>query len=328
MLRRLFPRSASRSASGPQLSVVVIVHRMADQAERTLISLSPGYQQGVAPADYEVIVIENASDQPLGEARAAAALGAGRLVYRWRDEVQPSPVPAVNAGVAMARGAHVAIVIDGARMLSPGVIRLALAALRADPQAAVSVPGYHLGSELQQVAVNTGHDAATDAALLEGIGWPADGYRLFEVAVPSGSSRRGFLRPQSESNFLALARARWQAIGGMDPRYDDHGGGKANLDLYKRLLDHPGTALYLLFGEGSFHQFHGGVTTNTPRAEREAIMAAINAQDRAIRGEDVRPPANPPILFGTVHPAVRPFLRRSLDLVDPPAPPPDQGPAA
>lgn len=312
MLGRLFSRDAPRD--GLRLSVVVIVHRMADQAERTLISLAPAYQQGVAARDYEVIVIENASDQPLGADRATAALGAGQLSYHWREEVQRSPVPAVTAGVALARGSHLAIVIDGARMLSPGVIRHTLAALRADPEAAVSVPGYHLGAELQQIAVNKGHDAAADAALLDGIGWPADGYRLFEVAVPSGSSRRGFLRPQSESNFLALSLAKWRAIGGMDARYDDHGGGKANLDLYKRLLDHPGTALYLLFGEGSFHQFHGGITTNTPEADREAIMAAINAQDRTIRGENVRPPANPPILFGTVHPAVYPFLRRALDL--------------
>ncbi len=323
MLRRLLARSLGRlrprGRGRPRLSVVVIVHRMADQAERTLYSLSPGYQRGVEAGDYEVIVIENASDQPLGEARAARALGAGHLTYRWREETQRSPVPAVNAGAAMARGAALAIVIDGARMLSPGVIRHTLAALRADPGAAVSVPGYHLGQELQQIAVNKGHDAAADTALLEGIGWPADGYRLFEVAVPSGSSRRGILRRQSESNFLAMAVDRWRAIGGMDPRYDDHGGGKANLDLYKRLLEHPGTTLYFLFGEGTFHQFHGGVTTNTTEAEREAIMAAINAQDQAIRGEGVRPPANKPILFGDLHPAVYPFLRRALDGPAPPA---------
>lgn len=317
MLGRLFARAVADR--GPRLSVVVIVHRMADQAERTLISLAPAYQRGVAADDYEVIVIENASDQPLGADRAKAALGAGQLSYHWREEAQRSPVPAVNAGAALARAPHLAIVIDGARMLSPGVIAYTLAALRADPDAAVSVPGYHLGAELQQVAVNKGHDAATDAALLAGIGWPADGYRLFEVAVPSGSSRRGFLRPQSESNFLALSVAKWRAIGGMDARYNDHGGGKANLDLYKRLLDHPGTALYLLFGEGCFHQFHGGVTTNTAAAEREAIMAAINAQDRAIRGDNIRPPANPPILFGQAHPAVLPFLRRALDLAGVPS---------
>lgn len=318
MLKRLLARFPA-SGKALRLSVVVIVHRMADQAERTLLSLSADYQQGVDVREYEVIVIENASDQPLGQARAARALGAVHLSYHWREEVQRSPVPAVNVGAGMARAPHLAIVIDGARMLSPGIIRHTLAALRADPAAAVAVPGYHLGQELQQVAVSKGYDASTDTALLDGIGWPADGYRLFEVAVPSGSSRRGILRRHSESNFLAMSRAKWHAIGGMDRRYDDHGGGMANIDLYKRVLEYPGTALYLLFGEGTFHQFHGGVTTNTTGSEREAILAAILEKDKAIRGEGARAPANQPVLFGTLHPAVHPFLRRALDLAAGPA---------
>ena len=297
----------------PRLSVVVIVHKMPGQAERTLISLGPAYQRGVDPADYEVIVVENQSDQPLGEARAARAFGGTNLRYLWRTETARTPVHAVNAGVDLARGTHVAIVIDGARMLSPGVVRLTLLAHRADPDAAVSAPGYHLGQELQQIAVNKGHDAATDTALLAGISWPEDGYRLFDIAVTSGSCRRGVFRPHSESNYLALSVTKWQAVGGMDRRYDDHGGGKANLEFYKRLLESPGTALYLLYGEGSFHQFHGGITTNTPEVARVPIMAAINAQDQDLRGGDVRPPGTVPILFGEPHPGIYRFLQASLD---------------
>ena len=199
----------------------MVVHRMAEPAARTLQSLSPGYQRGVAAGDYEVIVVENPSDRLLG---AQAAGRAGPVRYHLRDEAAKSPVAAVNFGVAQARADHVAILIDGARMLSPGVVAQTIAALRADPEAAVSVPGYHLGHELQQVAVNKGHDAATDRALLGSIGWPTDGYRLFEVAVLSGSCRQGFFKPHAESNFLALSRRKFQALGGMDTRYDDLGG--------------------------------------------------------------------------------------------------------
>ena len=60
-------RSRPEPRPGPRLSVVVIVHKMPGQAERTLASLGPAYQRGVDPADYEVIVVENQSDQPLGE---------------------------------------------------------------------------------------------------------------------------------------------------------------------------------------------------------------------------------------------------------------------
>ena len=290
----------------PKLSIIMIVHRMPEQAARTLLSLSPGYQRGVAAGDYEVIVVENPSDRLLG------AQAAGPVRYHLRPEAAKSPVAAVNFGVAQARADHVAILIDGARMLSPGVVAQTLAALRADPGAAVSAPGYHLGHELQQVAVNKGHDAATDRALLDSIGWPADGYRLFEVAVLSGSCRQGFFKPHAESNFLALSRRKFQALGGMDARYDDFGGGMANPAFYRRLLDTPGTPLYLLFAEGTFHQFHGGITTNTPEAERAAIMQAIKAQDEGFRGADTTLPANIPFLFGAAHPGIYRFFEHSL----------------
>ena len=292
----------------PALSVVVVIHRMPHQAERTLRSLA--LQDGVAPGEVEVIAVENASDTVLGEARARAALPG--LRYLLREEPRPSPVPAVNHAGTLARGRAIAVAVDGARLLSPGVLRLTLAALRAWPEAAVAVPGYHLGPGPQQEWVGKGHDEAADSALLEGIGWPADGYRLFEVAAWGRSSRRGFLGPLSESNFLAMGREKWRALGGMDPRYDSLGGGKANVDLYKRLLELPGTPLVLLHGEGTFHQVHGGISTNTTGEERDRVMAAIRAQDLAIRGE-ATPPAVEPILFGPVHPAARPFLALSLE---------------
>lgn len=311
---KLWQRSRA-GGRAPRLSVVMVVHRMAEQAERTLQSLAPGYQRGVVAGNYEVVLIENASDEPLGEARARAALGAGgpRLTYRLERDDSGSPVAAVNLGVGLARADHVAILIDGARMLSPGVIGGTLAALRADPEAAVSVPGYHLGHELQQIAVNKGHDAAADRALLTSVGWPADGYRLFDIAVLSGSCRAGFFRPQAESNFLTLSRAKWDRIGGMDARYRGHGGGMANLDLYKRVLESPGTALYLLWAEGTFHQVHGGITTNTQGEARAAIIAAIQEQDSALRGENPGLPQAVPILFGAPHPGIWRFLRHSLD---------------
>jgi len=304
--------SAQDDPGRPVLTVVVVVYRMAEQAERTLASLAPGYQRGADPHAYEIVVIENESPEMLGEARARAAAGGASLRYVARDETQASPVGAVHAGVMMARGTHLAIMIDGARMLSPGVIAGALSVLRTGPEAVVSVPGYHLGHDLQQVTVNAGHDAAADRALLAGIGWPADGYRLFDIAVLSGSSRGGFFRPQAESNFLVLPVALWNLLGGMDRRYADYGGGMVNIAFYKAVLEHPGVRFYLLHGEGTFHQFHGGVTTNTPAAERALVMTAIMKQDESLR-PDRSLPTTPAILFGPTHPAMHRFLRWSLD---------------
>lgn len=299
----------------PKLSIVVIVYKMPDQAEKTLLSLSPAYQQGVREKDYEVIVVENHSDRLLGAARACQH--ASNVRYYHRQESQRSPVNAINFGAAQARGHYVAIMIDGARMLTPGVVRLTLSAFQADPQAAVSAPGYHIGHKLQQVAVNEGYDELVEAELLKSISWPQDGYRLFDIAVLSGSCQGGFFQANYESNFIAMPTKKWKALGGVDTRYNDFGGGNANLDLYKRLLESPGTAFYMLFGEGSFHQFHGGVTTGTRKAERDVIYKQLDDQDRALRGDDRAPPNVRPILFGTPHPSVYRFIRHSLDKVQP-----------
>ncbi|MFG0382629.1 glycosyltransferase [Pseudomonas sp. zbq_18] len=297
----------------PRLSVIVIVYKMPDQAEKTLYSLSPVYQQGVLEQDYEVIVVENHSDRLLGAERACRH--ARNVRYFQRRETQRTPVHAINFGASQARGQHLAIMIDGARMLTPGVVRLALDAFRIDSQAAVSAPGYHIGHKLQQVAVNEGYDEQAEAALLESIAWPSDGYRLFDISVLSGSCQGGFFQSNYESNFIAMSVKKWHALGGVDPRYNDFGGGNANLDLYKRLLEYPGTAFYMLFGEGSFHQFHGGVTTGTRKAERDIIYKQLDDQDRALRGDNRAPPNVRPVLFGTPHPSVYRFIRHSLDKV-------------
>lgn len=294
----------------PFVSIVVIVYKMADQAERTLRSLSAQHQRGVDESEYEVIVVENDSSWVLGEERACAT--GGNVRYFLRHETQRTPVHAVNFGAAQARGSHVVIMIDGARMVTPGVVRLTLDAFRLAPHGAVCVPGYHLGEKLQQVAVNEGYDEKAEAALLERIAWPEEGYRLFEIAVFAASCQAGFFKPNHESNFLGVSVEKWKAVGGMDARYDDLGGGMANLALYKNVLEMPDTPFYLLFGEGSFHQFHGGISTNAPRGEREIIGTRIDEQDKALR-TDRKPPAARPILFGQLHPSAYRFMRLSLD---------------
>ena len=59
LLSRLFRR--------PKLSVIVIIYDMAREAPRTLQSFAVPYQTGIAPEDYEVIVVDNGSPTPLGE---------------------------------------------------------------------------------------------------------------------------------------------------------------------------------------------------------------------------------------------------------------------
>ena len=52
-------------SGAPSLSVVVVVYDMARELPRTLRSLSPDHQRGIAAGDYEVIVVDNGSPEPL-----------------------------------------------------------------------------------------------------------------------------------------------------------------------------------------------------------------------------------------------------------------------
>lgn len=280
----------------PRLSIVIIVYKMPTQALNTLRSFSPGYQQGVDEDDYEVIVVENRSDQMLG-AEAATSV-AGNVRYFERENEGASPVPAMIFGIGQARGANIGLVIDGARMVTPRVLYYALAAFRITPHAVVSIPGYHLGEAEQHR--NPDHDEDTERRLLERVEWQTDGYRLFEISVFfRGRHQHGYLMSLMESNCLFFARSDYQAIGGADRRFDMPGGGMVNLDLYKRIVERPDAQLFITPGEGTFHQFHGGVTT-TADQDREELLASFRDQYQRIRGQRYSMVSRPPRLLGAV----------------------------
>jgi len=286
----------THAANAPLLSIVVIVYHMPRQAMNTLVSLTSSYQRGVRPGDYEVIVVENASQQ-LMDAAAVEALGP-QFRYVLRHEIEPTPVHAINYGAALARANMIAVMIDGARMLTPGVLAYTLAAQRLSANAVVAVPGYHLGETLQQQAMLSGYDENVEQALLARIEWPLDGYRLFEIGCLSGTSMSGFFKPIGESNFIAVSREIWSRLGGFDPRFNESGGGQVNLDFYRRAMEILETQLILLPGEGSFHQFHGGITTGQLGEKRRQAMIAHFAQYAALRGGPYCPPGKRPIYLG------------------------------
>jgi hypothetical protein len=282
----------------PLVSFVLIVYKMPNQAEKTLRSLSVDYQQGVTADDYEVIVVENASSSTLGEERACQY--SSNVRYFYREETLHSPVPAVNFGAAQAQGTHICIMVDGARMLSPAVVSYIAAAARLHPAPVVAVPGYHLGHKLQQRAMLEGYCEEEEEKLLTSIGWPSDGYRLFEIACLSGTSGTGYFKPIGESNCLCVTRQIWELLGGFDPAFTETGGGQVNLDFYKRAVEIPDTLLVILIGEGSFHQFHGGITTGTQGEARVKSMEDHFNQYASLRGGPYRSPTKRPVYLGSV----------------------------
>jgi hypothetical protein len=296
--------------NSPKLSFLVVIWRMSRQAENTLYSLSPAYQRNVSAEDYEIVVVENRSDDLLGEERARRA--ASNVRYFLKDEPSQSPVSSLNFAFEASRGKFVCLIVDGARMVTPRVVEYGLLAQRLVAHPLVAVPSYHLGKSEQHQNVSAGYDAKAEAALLEKIDWKNNGYALFSIACLSGANDKGFLCPMLESSCLFCTRESFENIGRADERFDLPGGGSLNIHVYTQLAALAESKLIVLAGEGSFHQFHGGVTTSEI-AEREAVLDTHRAQLRAINGGKFEGVHREPIVLGVIPPEAREFMIASLN---------------
>lgn len=294
----------------PALSVVVVVFDMAREAPRTLFTLTPEYQN--VPADsYEVIVVDNGSTPPLGE--EAVRRISPRFRYVRVEPAPPSPAAALNLGAREARGRLLGFMVDGARMLSPGVLQYALRASQCYSHPVVSTLGFHLGHEPQPVSVPKGYDQQAEDRLLESVDWRRNGYELFRIASLALSSRHGWWGPIAESNCVFVTRDTFHAVGGFDEAFDFPGGGLVNLDFYRRVCEHPQSELVVLLGEGSFHQFHGGAMTGRSVAHLHEPFVASDAQYRQLRGASYAMPLVRCDYLGHAPPSAHPSLLASFD---------------
>jgi len=289
----------------PGLTVIVVFRNMAREAPRTLFTLSPAYQRGVAEEEYQVLAVDAGSAEPISE-QLVRSQGGNFTLIRTADD--PSPAAAVNSAAREAAGEALAICIDGARLVSPGVVRLMLAALRAFPDPLVATLAWHLGPRLQNESLLSGYDQAIEDRLLDSVDWRGDGYELFRISCLAGSSAGGWFRPISESNCFALRRAAWDRLGGFDERFRSPGGGLVNLDFYREACERLGQ-LVMLLGEGTFHQFHGGVATNVPPADHP--WEAFHREYLAIRGRPFAAPQTPAEYLGGFAPQTFPTLALS-----------------
>jgi cephalosporin hydroxylase len=280
------PLAPPRTDEEIALSVVVVFYNMAREAARTLTSLSRSYQRGVEDLVYEVIVVDNGSDpdQRLSEADVRAHGPEFRLVTV--EDAVASPTVALNLGVSRSRGAAVAVMIDGAHVLTPGVFRHALTALRTYEPAVVAVQHWYVGPGQQGDAQQAGYDQEIEDRLFSGISWPTDGYRLFEIGHFIGD--RDWFDGITESNCLFVPRHLLEQVGAFDDSFDMAGGGYANLELFERLHAHPGVNPTSLLGEATFHQFHGGTTTNVAdEAVRRDRVFSFGEHFRQVRGRSL-----------------------------------------
>src|SRR6266581_3867938 len=122
----------------PKLSVVVVCYEMAAQIKNTLRSLLPPYQRGVETTDYEIILIDNGSAKGLDEETRTISPNL-QYIYLSPNESSPNPALAMNRAAALSRAPLLCLMIDGARLVTPGVLAWGMRLLKLAPGALVEV---------------------------------------------------------------------------------------------------------------------------------------------------------------------------------------------
>jgi hypothetical protein len=218
-----------------------------------------------------------------------------------------SPADAVNLGVDLARSENIAISIDGARILSPGILRYSLMAFRAFASPFVCTLGWHLGDEVQNISVEKGYCQTVEDQLLASVDWQTNGYALFSMSALALSSRDGWFSSIAETNCFAIAKEAFLRLGGFCNGFQIAGGGLVNLDFFASVCEASYLEPVVLLGEGTFHQFHGGVATNVPMAEHP--WPAFAEEYARVRGRAYTPPEFNPHYLGHFPAEARRFLR-------------------
>jgi glycosyltransferase involved in cell wall biosynthesis len=279
------------------LSVIVIFFNMRREAERTLHSLSRAYQKNILDLSYEVIAIDNGSTEPLDEESVKSCGTNFRYVYF--DTSIPSPCLALNYGVQIARGTLVTLCIDGARILSPGILHHSLLAARMYKDPFIYTLSMHIGNKTQNDLAEENYSQQDEDILLDSVDWRQNGYSLFDISTVAPSSGTGYFSKLNESNCITMPRSAYSKVGGFDERFESAGGGLANLDFFNRLNRSDDLHPVMLLGEATFHQFHRGTATNVPLKDHP--WKEMQEEYISITGKPYRPHRRKPVYFGEVH---------------------------
>lgn len=266
-------------------------------------SLAPPYQASIASADVEIIVVDNGSTIPVEPGWFDGTKSPIRILRFPPGNA--SPCAGLNAGVGAASHPTIAVLIDGARMASPGLLRQALAASRLANDVFVATMGFHLGPDTQQKSQANGYSAEAEDRLLAQIDWFANGYRLFDISVRGESYQDGVLSDFPETTAFVMRKATFQRIGGFHEGFRYRGGGLANFDFYERVFEDEAITPVMLIGEGTFHQVHDGNTTRPGGVARREVPGGLTIWEAMAREfteitgrEPLATPLRKPLLFG------------------------------
>jgi hypothetical protein len=292
------------------LSIIVNFFNNQREAENTLHSMTRGYQSVPAGIPYEVIAVDNGSKQALSADRVRTF--GPEFRYKYVATTSVSPVEAINAACREARGDEVLVVIDGAHILSPGVLNRTMDAFSLFPAPFVATVPFHLGPKHQTQSILEGYNQNAEDQLLRQYDWKRNGYELFKVAGAFADDSGGWFGCLFETGCFGMRKVDYLALGGLDERFQSRGGGLVNLDFFNRALSQKDLEYVMLLGEGSFHQVHDGVASNATRQTHP--WEEFNQEYNRIKGISYEQVIKRPYHLGIIRTEVLHVVRSSAEI--------------
>jgi len=250
------------SARGEIISVVVLGYNcFAETTGRCLASIAedPGF------SSWDVVLVDNGSDATNRAAFAEAKrrIPALKLVRLDQNAGYPG---GMNAGLRAAAGDPLILVTSDV-LIPPGTVGRLASILRSNPRAGMVAPVSNAAGNEQQIFVQPGLPVAE--ILRQG--------REFAAAGDSGLLRAYRI----DMYVVALARAVYDAIGGLDESYIP-----GYYDDFDYSLKASKAGFDLLVAETAFVYHEGGATFGRASKEKKALIARNKQRFLETHGSD------------------------------------------
>ena len=262
-------------------------------------------------SDYEIILIDNGSAKILGDETRTISPNL-EYIYIPPNKSSPNPALAMNRAAALSRTPLLCLMIDGARMLTPGVLSWGIRLLELVPGAMVEVRGWHLGPKWQPESVAEGYNRTLNLS--------------FSNRCVGGKTAIGFLifrQPARKQNWVSRARLRSRIVSSSAVHSLINSAGSTiatrnlavdwSTSIFMR-AQWPRRIMSGRFSGKAFHQVHGGAATSLSLEGLRLAAVRWDAESYRLRGPLL--PVDPAkfILAGHIPSEFQAWLSRKTSL--------------